>query len=43
MQTIVKNPSYLLSVKHYSMKLEFQGQGAGHNHGVLWLDIGRIE
>ena len=39
MQTIIKNPSNPLSVKHFSSKLEFAACGAGHNHGMLWLDI----
>ena len=39
MNTIVRNPNNPLSVKHFSSKLEFAGRGAGHNHGVLWLDI----
>ena len=43
MQTVVNHPSNPLSVKHYASKLEFQARGAGHNHGVLWLDIERIE
>ena len=43
MQTIVRNQSNPLCVKHFSTKLEFQGRGAGHNHGVLWLDIDKIE
>jgi hypothetical protein len=43
MQTILRHPSNPLSVKHFASKLEFQARGAGHNHGVLWLDIDRIE
>ena len=43
MKTIVLNPTNPLSVKHFSSKLEFAGRGAGHNHGVLWLDIQKIE
>ena len=43
MQEIIKNPSNPLSVEHFASKLEFQARGAGHNHGVLWLDIGKIE
>ncbi len=43
MQTIVRNPTNPLSVKHFSSKLEFAARGAAHNHGVLWLDIERIE
>jgi hypothetical protein len=43
MNTIVRSPKNPLSVKHFATKLEFQARGAGHNHGVLWLDIERIE
>ena len=43
MDKIIRSPCNPLSVKHYSSKLEFQARGAGHNHGVLWLDIPRIE
>jgi hypothetical protein len=43
MQEIVRHPSNPLSVKHFASKLEFQARGAGHNHGVLWLDIDKIE
>ena len=43
MQTIVRNRSNPLSVKHFSSKLEFQGRGAGHHHSTLWLDIEKIE
>ena len=43
MQTIIRHPSNPLSVKHFASKLEFQARGAGHHHGVLWLDIDRIE
>ena len=32
-----------MSVKYYSTKVEFQGCGAAHNHGVLWVDLDRIE
>ena len=42
MQTIIRHPKNPLSVKHYSAKLEFQARGAGHNHGVLWLDTDKI-
>ena len=43
MQEIIRHPSNPLSVKHFASKLEFQARGAGHNHGVLWLDIDKIE
>ena len=32
-----------MSVEHYSAKLEFQGRGAAHNHGVLWLNLDKLE
>ena len=28
-----------LKVRHISYRVEFQGRGAGHIHGVLWLDL----
>ena len=43
MQNIICSKTNPLSVEHYTLKLEFAGRGAGHNHGVLWLDIPRIE
>jgi hypothetical protein len=43
MYEIVRHPSNPLSVKHFASKLEFQARGAGHNHGVLWLDVDKIE
>ena len=43
MQEIIRNPSNPLSVEYFASKLEFQARGAGHNHGVLWLDIDKIE
>ena len=35
---IVLHKSNPMSVQYYSTKVEFQGRGAGHNHGVLWVD-----
>ena len=32
-----------LRVRHISYRVEFQGRGAGHIHGVLWLDLNQIE
>ena len=43
MTTIIQNSNNPLSVKHFSSKLEFAGRGAGHNHGVLWLDMNQLE
>ena len=43
MKSIILHPSNPLCVKHFSKRLDFQGRGAGHDHGVLWLDIEKIE
>ena len=32
-----------MHVKYWSTKVEFQGRGAGHNHGTIWVDIERME
>ena len=32
-----------MAIKYYSTKVEFQGRGAGHNHGTLWADLKRME
>ena len=40
---IVLDKSNPMAVKYYSTKVEFQGRGAAHNHGVLWVDVNRIE
>ena len=32
-----------MKVKHISYRVEFQGRGAAHIHGTLWLDIKAIE
>ena len=39
---IVMAKSAPLPVKRYSYKVEFQQRGAGHVHGVFWLDIPRL-
>ena len=40
---IMTHPSSPMLVLHYCAKLEFQGRGAAHNHGTLWLDMNRME
>ena len=35
-----KNP---MCVKYWTTKVEFQGRGAGHNHGTLWVDTKKME
>ena len=32
-----------MRVRHISYRVEFQGRGAAHIHGVLWLDMNEIE
>ena len=31
-----------MKVRHITYRVEFQGRGAGHNHGVLWVDLEEI-
>ena len=32
-----------MCVKYWTTKVEFQGRGAGHNHGVIWVDMKQME
>ena len=43
MSKIVMGANNPMSVKYYTYKVEFQERGAGHIHGVLWLDLDRLE
>ena len=40
---IMTHPSNPMSIVYYSAKLEFQGRGAGHNHGTLWVNMEKME
>ena len=40
---VMTDSSNPMLVKHYSAKLEFQGRGAAHNHGTIWIDKDRME
>lgn len=40
---VVLNKCNPMHVEHYSYKVEFQGRGAAHYHGVLWLDLHNLE
>ena len=31
-----------MKIKHLSYRVEFQGRGAAHIHGTIWLDIKEI-
>ena len=32
-----------MNIRHISYRVEFQGRGAAHIHGTLWLDLNKIE
>ncbi len=32
-----------MKIRHLSYRVEFQGRGAGHIHGVLWVDLKEIK
>ena len=32
-----------MKIMHLSYRVEFQGRGAGHIHGVLWVDLKKIK
>ena len=42
-RTVIMARSNPMSVKFYSYKIEFQERGAAHAHGVIWLDLQRLE
>ena len=32
-----------MKARHYQYRIEFQSRGAGHTHGVLWLDLKELD
>ena len=40
---IVMGSNNPMCVQYYTYKVEFQERGAGHIHGVLWLDLPKME
>ena len=32
-----------MCITHYSAKVEFQGRGAAHNHGTIWINMDKME
>ena len=36
---IIQDKNNPMHVEYWSTKVEFQGRGAGHNHGTLWVDM----
>ena len=43
LREIVLGKDSPMPVYRYSYKTEFQGRGAPHVHGVLWLNLGKLE
>ena len=40
---IIRGKNSPMNVKHHQYRIEFQARGAGHAHGVLWLDLKTLE
>ena len=40
---VMMDHSNPMSLEYYTSKLEFQGRGAAHNHGTLWLNMEKVE
>ena len=40
---VIFGPNNPMKVRHISYRVEFQGRGAAHIHGVLWLDLKEIK
>ena len=43
MSKVVMSPSSPMKTKYYHYRVEFQLRGAGHIHGVLWVDVPELE
>ena len=41
-QEIMMGKNSPLAIKNFCDKLEFQGRGAGHIHGVAWSDLKKV-
>ena len=41
-KTVVFGANSPMRVRHISYRVEFQGRGAGHIHGVLWVDLKQV-
>ena len=40
---ILRGKNNAMHIKNMSYRVEFQGRGAAHIHGTLWLDMKKIE
>ena len=43
MKNIVIGDNNPMNVQYFNYRIEFQARGAGHTHGVLWLDLEAVE
>ena len=41
-KTVLFGANSPMRVRHISYRVEFQGRGAGHIHGVLWVDLKQV-
>ncbi len=40
---IIRGKNNPMKNRHYQYRIEFQSRGAGHAHGVLWLDLSELD
>ena len=40
---IIRGKNSPMRNRHYQYRIEFQSRGAGHAHGVLWLDLSALD
>ena len=40
---IIRGKNGPMKNRHYQYRIEFQSRGAGHAHGVLWLDLSALD
>ena len=40
---ILQDKNNPMHVEYWTTKVEFQGRGAGHNHGTIWVDMKKME
>ena len=40
---VVMDKNNPMCVEYWTTRVEFQGRGAAHNHGTLWVDTGKME
>ena len=43
LRDIVRDKNNPMCVQHFTTKVEFQGRGAAHNHGVFWVNMKKME